>query len=343
MVNGVEGSSRHEVLQELPSLLAWTPKMSTVQKVSFAYAAWLLIRLQVARESRDVVKWLNSYQGDARERVWTSPLLYNAVLRGQEITKDLRSEIDSLVSVNVDDDKATHSLMCSGKLLKCINGGLAFLGVREGGGLDASSIMPSSKDDLCMVERKLAKSIKLIETFNPAAAQLIGGSARLIAVGAIEDPHRFISSSDRMYLGSMCLINAHSELCSIERLADSLVHESIHSFLYKMELRSPLFCDLEKASSVTAQSPWTGRILPLTSIVHAYFVWYGLVKFWRNFNYLDCGNSASRKLEEEATLGFTASLERNCFSPEYGIAPGVGQVIEAMHNIINADLVHDRA
>ena len=63
--------------------------------------------------------------------------------------------------------------------------------------------------------------------------------------------------------------------------AQALVHESIHSYLYMHEPR-PLWGlnpDVTEEPGVV-QSPWTGRELPLSTFLHACFVWYGILFFW---------------------------------------------------------------
>jgi hypothetical protein len=45
-----------------------------------------------------------------------------------------------------------------------------------------------------------------------------------------------------------------------------------------MELARGEFCDLDNAGRY--RSPWSGNRIPLHSLVHASFVWFGLLSFW---------------------------------------------------------------
>ena len=64
-------------------------------------------------------------------------------------------------------------------------------------------------------------------------------------------------------------------------IADSLVHEAIHSFIYVVEEEQPFIPDRAAAETVKLISPWSGRALELHAFLHACFVWFGMWQFWR--------------------------------------------------------------
>ena len=64
-----------------------------------------------------------------------------------------------------------------------------------------------------------------------------------------------------------------------EVLADGVVHEAIHGLLFLEQLDKEWADDWTTLSAGTAQSPWTGRVLPAGAYLEACFVWYGLVNF----------------------------------------------------------------
>jgi hypothetical protein len=67
----------------------------------------------------------------------------------------------------------------------------------------------------------------------------------------------------------------------LERVCSGLIHESIHNLLYMIEWDAPFSIHTTRQHDVTARSPWTGRVLPVASFIHACFVWHGLRSFWR--------------------------------------------------------------
>jgi hypothetical protein len=88
------------------------------------------------------------------------------------------------------------------------------------------------------------------------------------------------SSSTPSHVGRLLLRNGH--LMDVARLAETLVHEAIHSILDVLETSEP-FADHPQPpnKNILVRSPWTNNEIPLRIYVHACFVWYGLVKFWK--------------------------------------------------------------
>jgi hypothetical protein len=86
------------------------------------------------------------------------------------------------------------------------------------------------------------------------------------------------SASNRALVGLCLLTNMHLPADRTLVCAEALLHESIHQYLYTTELESGNFCDLDEAR--TYRSPWSGNRIPLHSLVHASFVWFGLLSLW---------------------------------------------------------------
>ncbi|MER9427310.1 HEXXH motif-containing putative peptide modification protein [Mesorhizobium sp. M0408] len=89
----------------------------------------------------------------------------------------------------------------------------------------------------------------------------------------------FYSFSSCYSVGRIALVNP--QLVSEALIAEALVHEAIHAYLYMHE-PTPLWGVKPgvRDEPGTAQSPWTGRALPVCTFLHACFVWYGLFFFW---------------------------------------------------------------
>ena len=86
------------------------------------------------------------------------------------------------------------------------------------------------------------------------------------------------SASHRSHVGSCLLTNLHQPVEAALVAIEAVTHESIHQLLYRTEQAGGNFCDL--AETPTFRSPWSGARLPLHSLVHACFVWFGLLSLW---------------------------------------------------------------
>ena len=86
------------------------------------------------------------------------------------------------------------------------------------------------------------------------------------------------SSSNREFVGFCLLSNIHIPPDRVFVSVEALVHEAIHQYLYRTELESGNFCDLSELR--TYRSPWSGKRIPLHSLIHASFVWFGLLSLW---------------------------------------------------------------
>jgi hypothetical protein len=91
----------------------------------------------------------------------------------------------------------------------------------------------------------------------------------------------FSSGSLGDYVGRSIFCNAHLPTVGTAVLAESLVHEAIHSLLSMYEADEPWFPEADSFSPESAvASPWTGARLSLRTFLQACFVWYGLAHLW---------------------------------------------------------------
>jgi HEXXH motif-containing protein len=94
-------------------------------------------------------------------------------------------------------------------------------------------------------------------------------------------PTSFTSASARPYVGRAVLVNAHLEGVDCARLASALIHEAMHSFLYRVEREATLTNPYQFGLRTLIESPWSGNRLRLTTYLHACFIYFGLANFWR--------------------------------------------------------------
>jgi len=111
----------------------------------------------------------------------------------------------------------------------------------------------------------------------PAALRLVNGQLQRVLLRASENALGG-SASHRSHVGCCLLTNLHQPAEAALVAIEAVTHESIHQLLYRTELASGNFCDL--APVPTFRSPWSGARLPLHSLVHASFVWFGLLSLW---------------------------------------------------------------
>ena len=122
----------------------------------------------------------------------------------------------------------------------------------------------------------LDEAAALLAAHAPAArafvdAQLDRAMIRRAAGGAA-------SSSNRDHVGVCVLTNLHVAPDRLLVAVEAIVHEAIHQHLYRVEVSQGPFCDL--AAPRRYRSPWSGNRIPLHSLVHACFVYYGLLSLW---------------------------------------------------------------
>ena len=111
----------------------------------------------------------------------------------------------------------------------------------------------------------------------PAALRLVNAQLQRVLVRASENAAGG-SASHRAHVGRCLLTNLHQPAEAALVTIEAVTHESIHQLLYRTEQANGNFCDL--AETPTFRSPWSGARLPLHSLVHASFVWFGLLTLW---------------------------------------------------------------
>ena len=141
------------------------------------------------------------------------------------------------------------------------------------------------------------------------------------------------SSSNRQLVGTCLLTNLHLSPNAVFVCVEALVHEAIHQHLYRIELQTGPFCDLDDAGRY--RSPWSGNRIPLHSLIHASLVWFGVLSLW-------CQLATSSTSEEEAlsvrgrvapTLFGFAFIRQIVESPTFPRASVAPQIVELIGHI----------
>lgn len=135
--------------------------------------------------------------------------------------------------------------------------------------------------EIQFVLQRLARSLKLIGAVNGTVLNMIQQVLKIIVIQKDDtDANGFSSSSWPSLIGKMALTNPHRSNLDDAWIIDALVHESIHSFLYRIECFETFYTSTSALLDYKAVSPWSGKTLYLHSYVHACFVWFGLWCFW---------------------------------------------------------------
>lgn len=118
------------------------------------------------------------------------------------------------------------------------------------------------------------------------------------------DGEPFLSGSERDRAGNISLVNVLSEDANVNKLCDALIHEAMHSYLYRMEHKHSFFVSAEFSCGPKIPSMWTGRPLKPTTFVHTFFIYYALFKFWVTAEGVDQEKTCFDKGELESRLLF---------------------------------------
>jgi hypothetical protein len=127
----------------------------------------------------------------------------------------------------------------------------------------------------------------------------------------------------------------------LEWLINALLHESIHSYLYKIERTSPFNVLKRCHLPVKIVSAWTGNELFLPSFIHACFVWFGLSNCWLNIDSTEVVKEEVERLKTRAMVGFKqADLCELTGEMEVLIRPDIVDNLKAMQEEMGARLGH---
>jgi len=140
--------------------------------------------------------------------------------------------------------------------------------------------VPSARHDDVMRARigsVLDEAAQTMARRAPAALRLVNSQLQRVLLRHGENASGG-SASHRSHVGCCLLTNLHQPTESALVAIEAVTHESIHQLLYRSERAGGNFCDL--APVPTLRSPWSGARLPLHSLVHASFVWFGLLTLW---------------------------------------------------------------
>jgi HEXXH motif-containing protein len=168
----------------------------------------------------------------------------------------------------------------------------------------------TAQEEATAVE-KVKDAAALISQFAPHNADFIGRYVKTIVLRKSEEEHgAFQSASRNSFIGQVVLLNAHLSHVDLAYVAESLVHESIHSVLWRAEILDQLLIDPQK-DMYTVRSAWSGEEIYYYTLLQACLVWYGIFWFWRNLR------STQAPIPEERMLYLQERARRGFLKREY--------------------------
>ena len=192
--------------------------------------------------------------------------------------------------------------------------------------------VPSARHDDAARSRVFAVLDEAAQTMAqraPAALRLVNGQLQRVLLRHGENASGG-SASHRSNVGRCLLTNLHEPAAAALVTIEAVTHESIHQLLYRTEQAGGNFCDL--APMPTFRSPWSGARLPLHSLVHASFVWFGLLALWSELALAPASDDEAahaRRRIAYCLFGF-AFLDDLLDSPGFPVANVAPQVLEGV-------------
>lgn len=200
--------------------------------------------------------------------------------------------------------------------------------------MDASSSVfcrppvPVSSKERELILEKLHAALRLIDETSSTAGKLIRNVTRCIRVRK-SSAEMTAAETDPQVIGEMRLHNPQRDDMRLIDLVDSLIHESLHSFLAMYELQFGSFVGYAQSAMVRPVSPWSGNPIPYNAFTHAVFIYFSIFNFYRML-YPQLKNSEERnnvaELMTRCSRGFRLIEPGKCLSL-------VGTSPEWLHNV----------
>jgi len=139
--------------------------------------------------------------------------------------------------------------------------------------------VPLSDRDRDIVVNKLQDALEYVDTVAPTLGRLIRNYTRAIRIRAASDNSAFASEHITDTVGEVRYLNPQTERITVQRLAEALIHESVHNLLSTYEYLEGQFVLGGASLKYRPVSPWSGNPIPVASFIHAVLVWFTLFHF----------------------------------------------------------------
>lgn len=140
--------------------------------------------------------------------------------------------------------------------------------------------VPISAEDREAILKKLRAALSLIDKTSSTAGRLVRNVTRCIRIRQ-SVAEVTAAETDPRVIGEVRLHNPQRDNLTTIKLADALIHESLHNFLAMYELRHGSFVAYAQNPMIRPVSPWTGNPIPYNAFTHAVFIYFALFMFYR--------------------------------------------------------------
>ncbi len=347
------------ILAELPCLLSWNKDSDALRMSCSIYVNWVYQRMHAWSNAGYPELWqmTRNLSRESQRRLLLAPQTYHLL---QSTGCPSSEQVEAMVKF-IEAEKLLSSDGSAGPIDAWTALGDHYFGGRDGtdsaGEVKAPSVhqmvldvyspfctlhYPSpygtihkqTEEELGIIVPRIQRSLDQIHSISPLAAQMVEASVQVLALTKTpEKPNLTCSASLRALIGRMSLINVHSDGWTTAKISNGIVHEAIHSMLYKFELAHDFYTDDAAAHQITTTSPWSGRTLFMHSFVHACFVWFGLWCFWSQSSQDDECAAAFRN---RSVKGFVSGSPFRLLSKEAYecIQPDLRLVIQKMFEYV---------
>lgn len=212
---------------------------------------------------------------------------------------------------------------------------------------EAERPTPPAPEQRSTLVQVLEDALRRIEDTSLYIADFVARFTKVLVVANDGSrPDASASSSSGQYIGRTLLLNPLAPGTAGSDVADSLVHEAIHSLLYMHEICDGWVEDpLRHGVTPDLVSPWSGQLLRLRPFLQACFVWFGLWQFWRRAEVAHAWpHTATERRQLISARGFMGNRLTDLLAPySRVIAADVVGCIDAMQDAVVAAFASDSA
>lgn len=205
--------------------------------------------------------------------------------------------------------------------------------------------VPISAEDREAILKKLRAALSLIDKTTSTAGRLIRNVTRCIRIRQ-SAAELTAAETDPRVIGEIRLHNPQRDDLTTIKLADALIHESLHNFLAMYELRYGSFVAYSQSPMIRPVSPWTGNPIPYNAFTHAVFIYFALFMFYKLL-YPKLNNTSEQaevaEMMTKCSRGFRLVNIEHCLNLVGTSPPWLHELYRKMSAEVNDHYIRKRA
>jgi hypothetical protein len=291
-----------ETLEWKESLLSTDLSLSVISSITKA------VEIKLDDLPFDHLMRVNKAHVSALSRVSKNP--YIAAIVAEEVVADADAFMFFLASAVADSEEAKVLVSRSAPWKPSVSFSRnTMIPPMDRGGTNLTEYNSADSEIVCS---KLIEGFEALCMYNPQGANLVNNFIWTLALRReVDEPNAFSSGTFQSAPGLVLICNSHLEGIGALDMAEALLHEAIHCYLFCAEDRDRRILGPNTDYRERVHSPWTGAHIGLHSAVHALAVWFGLLK---HFHLLEAAASGALK---EIAIERLAFIERGFRSDDF--------------------------